>query len=681
MSIGESSVERIAETAGEESSGDSTETMRPGSKREPGGSVGAKRIELEVSQRVRGTVRDVQGRGVAGVRLLARPLDERSEMPGQESFSDEVGDFVLEGLSAEKWEVKAESDSASFEAAGGGLWGEVLAPGRVDFVQRAASMLRLEIKNGLGELIPRAQVQIWGASETRLGDAIWSPSRPLVAVADECTELRIQAGRYGELEAKVVLGDRSLWSGSLALVLEERAVVAVRVEEIQDSEAADYYEVYLLPSHEVLQEAEYGRNNVNNLVIYRGSESAFIGFPRTGAGPYELLVFCRGRLLFRDSISVADGINEVRVALERSYRGGKIPIRALDEQGRLASDLSLTIHRTKGAEGGAEVGDENLSFYVALVRLKDQWVAYLGEDYSSWVESGPGDAEYSLQLTSSLGEKRIPWGRGDQSGVEFRFSESASLFVEFRGLQGSGCERGLSVEIGKKIRAADGTESIDFSHKSKVDRSGCCAFTGLSPGEIVLSLEYDDWMKVLVEEVTLKAGQNTISRVSPRGAPLRVKVSEAGEVALKKFENDQIEYSSIAMNGSLGQILDFGFLPLGPLCLAFTPENSDEKPFSIDFNHQGMSEIDLSQPRAERFVLKESVWNDEGPLLLKDDVLLGMQNQSIRTVTELRSLCEEHEESPGCVVRVRRQGAILEVSVPGALLDEVYDTTEVYRDF
>jgi len=467
-----------------------------------------------------------------------RPLDEvleqaakdwaRSEGLARRTETNSKGEFLIEGLPAREFTIRAEAEGWRFQVDGPSL----VRPGRsVKLEGKPLMSFTLELVASTGASIRKAVINLDGGSK---GWLEWSAENPVVrstsarvnvsAVAelydDLCTNYRVVGGLRSQSVPLHIAEDGST---TLTLELEPDCVLTGRMDgsrhgftnvfavQLRDGERFD-------PTVELKGQRETnGRSGV--YVLYN-----------LLPGRYAVGITANDdEVMDHQIIDIVDGLNRLDLVRRELDPSRCVAVRAFAPNGARLEDVNYGFEWTRDGENRGAEGVRTFRD-VGGVDMVD-----LDNFYSFDIDSWPdGTTMYLYASCTGFGKKVVPYRLG-QRDAEIRFEAPCELEVAIRGDIAGG---GYAISVYEADDESEYPSQLGSARQDRgnlrISRAGVARFRGLAPGRVTVKLErtmrwWGSGIPMGEQTLTLTGDEHRVEFQAPKLSDLTVVIAPAEE--------------------------------------------------------------------------------------------------------------------------------------------------------
>lgn len=521
------------------------------------------RYSMDRTVRIRGDVRDAEGRPIAGVVVCAEPSEPHFHVSGdleqrfravlaqyhheaslrREAVTGPDGRYEIPDAHPES-DMKASREWFSFDREGdapGALEGPEAT---VDFRGRGVGRVVVDVVQPDGSAPTSARMYLDG------DEMIWSWKADNRSFEHDpgTYRLRAIAGESEELasaeETIVLVGGET---AHVRLSLVPRAVLIVRVETPAGEEKPSF--AIWVGRAEAARALDIGD-------LYRDCRGGRPGenvFPDLPPGRYTVVLT---RLVVdpvaRAEVDVGTGVAAVELALPAPDSRGSIAVEVLGPDGGRVKEYRAIVDFDPPEGWAAPPG-----LYQDEIRLSDgRRVFIVDPSIMRWWRAEGGRVRASILVESKYGSKKVEVAPAAEAAVIVRFGEPARLEVAVAGSEAL-ADRPLTLTI----------EGQDGAHSTGPVEGGRAIFTALAPGAAMVELRSEHGRggsaPIARAVIALRPGNNAATIPVPQLHHLTVLSGRPGLVTLARSSSPaESQYATSSVVDAAG-MASFDLVPPG----------------------------------------------------------------------------------------------------------------------
>jgi len=512
--------------------------------------------------RITGRVLDAAGHGLAGATVRATPQDDPPPVRetatsdpdeelrrnvrdlvrrrrfdrawGRDAVTDAAGAFVVQGLAARAWCLRATLEGWDIGRADGRAdWQAVRIGEEVAFTARRTFLVEVAVMRPDGTPPETAKVLV-GERQSDSMPVDWNPDAPRMPLRAGKWILSATSGADSEWrspDVDVEVGDTAA-PAPIRLVLAERPGVIVTLGAAGPKGPFEAC-AFLKPEGVPAPASAAGRrrtpedaDKAKSKRVAPGERTAFLD---VAAGRWTLsLENGIGVEFYSETLDVGAGLIRRDVALPDRDLRDWVVARVVGPDGSPVADVRFS--GGYAAPGGFADGG------VEAQRLDDsRWRVPAFPTGSSGSSSSTGDPDSSkatrrwiVAQSAVLGSTHADIDPASGAEVELRFGTPARLSVKIEGALAGGPH--LEVAVGNAEESGGTSPIVDGVYERRDVEGDAVAFGPFSPREASVELSStdadDNRMDLASVKVSLVAGENAVTLVVPTFQPLRVAVPD-----------------------------------------------------------------------------------------------------------------------------------------------------------
>lgn len=574
--------------------------------------------------------------------------------------TDSAGNYEINGLPAQSYEVYAKSAGRIFEIKDSKLEKRRISPSdfsnskksvELNFTGLLSAGLHLKVLDPNGQALNEATVHFLGLYRWNESQRPWRAQEPSLPLRPGLYNFFLTAGERDRFRSATLSIEVSAESASppIEVRLQESPGLEVTIRSNQDLQNASGLDLVALPFQGECPSDKTITESYDRHIGLQSSldQPGLYYTSKIQPGHYVVGIVLGQRVIAKTIVDIDQGLT--RVELPYNLEDDKfLKILALDPKGRPLTELNVELIR--GGPNGTPIS-------AMALRSGDEWLIHVEPPEKA--ENAQNQA-MTLVVFSQFGRKSIDFREGERGPWTIRFDNPARLDVTVSGLRGSGLESSLSVCT---LEPGENPQNSYHTKQASFDSEGRATLVSLSPVETdVVLLFGGQWgtLRIAERRLILNAGNNSVSFSTPAASPLRAQASPGVYLSVESAATSGI-------SGDIGQLtaretdkdgfVDFGLVPHGRWRLVKQFGDFVFGAPAMTFEHRGPSCVVFETPPFSVLELSRRLSSDGAPDLQIRDRIVAINSTSFRGEAELKAIVLGIVDDKPIELTIERDGA------------------------